>query len=225
MPKRKNDPEIIRRWDAVQAKGVRRKLLATYLGLGYDVSEAAAKVGMTTRAVDLATTDPAFIAMVERVSQEHTEVMETMLLNAEFQAVETLSKLLASEQDDIRLKAATNLLDRAGKRGVVVNKVEQNTVQRTMEFKGDLNEAMARAMRDPGVRKWMLEQTDFKQLPAAANLSGVVDQGSEVLGDEGVAEWVELPEGADDGRGVHDVGPGSDLHRVHGPEAQDNLPE
>lgn len=196
MPPRKKSTGGLR-WDAVQAKGARRKLLAVYLGLGYSKPDAAAKVGMTLNGVDTACSDPAFVAMVDRISLQHAETMEVLLSNAETKAIETLTNLLDAEDEDIRYKAAVNLLDRAGKRGAVVTRVEQKTVQHTTEVKGDLNEALSKALLDPGVRRWLSAQPGFENAINSSGVLRLVAEGPAVQRADGGPETVVIPESDD----------------------------
>lgn len=160
-------------------------MLAVYLGLGYDKAVAASKVGMSLEAVTVACQDPTFIAQVERLADQHAEVMSNMLENAEALAVQTLTDLLEASDEEVRLKAAMNLLDRAGRRGTPVTKVEQNTVQRTVELKGDMNEALSKALLDPGVRAWLQQHPGFLPISPAPGVPDRVESSAEVLG----ADW------------------------------------
>lgn len=156
-------------------------MLAVYLGLGYDKTIAAAKVGMTLEAVTAACQDSAFVAQVARLAEQHAAMMSDMLENAEVMAIQTLTDLLDSDDEEVRLKAAMNLLDRAGRRGTPVTKVEQNTVQRTVELKGDMNEALSKALIDPGVRAWLQQHPGFLALQPTSGIPERVEPNGTML--------------------------------------------
>lgn len=173
------EPDQITVWGRSAAKGAKRKMLAVYLGLGYDPRIAARRVGTTEKAVRDLLTDPEFVLLVEKVADDHTTVMAELLQNSEAMAVQTMMELLDSESDDVRLKAAQDLLNRSGKRGPVISKVET----KNLEFKGDLNEALLAAIADPGVRALFGIQAPT-ELPiiAAANDEGERSEPSEECG-------------------------------------------
>ncbi len=83
--------------------------------------------------------------------------IEAVLIEGEFKAALVISEALEAmdEKGQIdwatRTKAALSLLDRQGRRGRAVEKIESKSV----EIKGDINELLRDALRDPGMQKFL----------------------------------------------------------------------
>lgn len=90
-----------------------------------------------------------------------------LLKEGEMLAAEFLNNLLVDDEADaaLKLKAAESLLDRMGIRGRPVERKMEQSVQ----FTGDVDSAVARALADPGVRSWLEAGGlgSLKQLPAS----------------------------------------------------------
>lgn len=120
----------------------------------------------------------------------HTEMVETILLEGERQAAHTLVEALGAQNRDgkpnwqARVTAATTLLDRAGQRGKAVEKSQ--VAQVTAHVDGNspgVEAALAKALRDPGVRMWL------KESGAVVGLIGSAPQEAEIISiDDGFDE-------------------------------------
>lgn len=95
---------------------------------------------------------------------EHQALVSAALLEGEKRAAEVLVAALSAETKDgrpywpIRMGAAVELLDRAGERGKAVEKqmVSAHVVQ------GNVGDAVAQALKDPGVRAWLDDHPEMK---------------------------------------------------------------
>lgn len=108
-------------------------------------------VGISRQTLHNWLTQEAFKAEVEKFMEANIGLLEEILLEGERTAAITLVDLLSSPDDELKFKAATRLLDMRGQRGKPVDKSEV----KSLELKGDLNEALRHALRDPSVRKYL----------------------------------------------------------------------
>jgi hypothetical protein len=124
-----------------------QELAAKYLALEVPIAQAAKLVGCSRQTIHtwLGTED--FRSLVAKFTEDHLALLEDILLEGERGAAIALTELLHSDSEEMRFKAATRLLDMRGVRGKPVDKSE------VRELKGDLNELLKLAMRDPSVRK------------------------------------------------------------------------
>jgi hypothetical protein len=107
------------------------------------------------------TIDPEFKRELENASIRHADLVEAMLVEGERKAAETLIAALGAETRgnpnwSVRLNAALSLLDRAGQRGRAVER--QQIAQVVARAQPDVEDALRRALRDPGVRTWLKSQ-------------------------------------------------------------------
>ena len=105
--------------------------------------------------------DPEFKKALEEATLDHVTLVEAMLVDGERQAAETLIQALRAESRGgpnwtVRLNAALSLLDRAGQRGRAVEK--QQIAQVVARAQPEVEDALRRALRDPGVRSWLKGQ-------------------------------------------------------------------
>ena len=102
--------------------------------------------------------------------EEHATLVRMMLEEGEKIAANTLVSALHAENEDgkswdVRVKAANSLLDRAGRRGAVAEKVAEKQPKGQMRWEGDSQEAVRRALRDPAVRQWLKENNRQLEMP------------------------------------------------------------
>jgi hypothetical protein len=107
--------------------------------------------------------DPEFKRELEVASLRHSDLVEATLVEGERKAAETLIQALSAETRGapnwtVRLNAALSLLDRAGQRGRAVER--QQIAQVVARAQPDVEDALRRALRDPGVRTWLKGQED-----------------------------------------------------------------
>lgn len=127
------------------------------------------------------TVDPEFMRELQAASIRHADLVEAMLIEGERKAAETLIQALSAESRggpnwSVRLNAALSLLDRAGQRGRAVER--QQIAQVVARAQPDVEDALRRALRDPGVRTWLKSQEEgLKALlpPSAETLEITLD--------------------------------------------------
>jgi len=183
-----------------------KRLAATYLGLGYTDQRVQKALAIGPETLKRWREFPEFTELVENLADQHHDAMAGLLADGERMAVTTMIELLNSPNDKVRMQAAESLLNRAGKRGKPVEKQEVQSV----EFKGDVSEALNRALRDPGVLE-RLAGAGLLALPsgaegAARSVSPIPEADYEVVGegDQGPALGV----GGGDDRAGHAGLPG-----------------
>lgn len=133
--------------------------------LGFTQQEIAKSLGISAaNAGEYLGSAPVREEMQRLLDLADAQFVEEGLLVAEQRAVSTLNKLLDDDDSEVRLKAAVTLLDRAGKRGPVAQRVESTQLALT----GDAAQtALANALRDPGVRAFLASQPELRQQVAA----------------------------------------------------------
>lgn len=157
---------------------------AKYLALDVPIAQVARLVGLSRQTIHNWLGQEDFRALIERFTTEHVALLEDILLAGEKQAAITLTELLNSENEEVRFKAATRLLDMRGMRGKPAEKLEA----RTLELKGDLNETLAQLLREPAVRKLLQGQS-------VPPLLGVVSQGPPIVAaTPGESDYEVIPE-------------------------------
>ena len=162
------------------------------------------------------TDDEEFRAEIEDCANRMADQIEAALLEGERKAALVIDEAMEAinpEGDpdwNVRLKAAMSLLDRQGRRGKAVDKVES----KTMELTGDVNELLRNALRDPGMRPYLADLGVAGYLPPseAKVVESIEDAVYEEIEDgesvdtdndarqdtEGVVRGIEtLPKGAD----------------------------
>lgn len=154
---------------------VRNRQAARLIAEGLSVPEAAKQLGMSTKRIYMLLEDERFKVEVEslalRVSQTIEEQIVEDLVRVERKAVAVLEELLESKDDEVRFKAVTTALDRAGRRGKVADKVEQKIA--TYNANQGLEQQLQAALRDPAVRKMLGERPELlKMLPPTGALDG-----------------------------------------------------
>lgn len=140
-----------------------KRLAAMYYAMGRTKKWIEDKLLISGSTLDRWEESPEWLAFVDDVCEKHAEVMKDMLEDAEKTALLVMTELaVESEDDEVRLKAAESLLNRAGKRGKPVDQVEQRSVAIT----GDMNTALQRALADPGVLARLTGSNIMIALPA-----------------------------------------------------------
>lgn len=134
-------------------------LAIRYLASGVSQTQTAIKLKLgKTHVKKWLESDEEFKAELKRATADHAGVVEAMLIAGEREAAETLMSALKAESRgvpnwNVRLNAALSLLDRAGQRGRAVEK--QQIAQVVARAQPDVEAALQRALRDPGVRNWL----------------------------------------------------------------------
>jgi DNA-binding CsgD family transcriptional regulator len=147
---------------------IRNRQAARLIAEGHSLSEAAKQLGMSAQRIRALLEDERFKVEVERFARSVSQTIEEQiiedLVRVERKAVAVLEELLESKDDEVRFKAVTTALDRAGRRGKVADKVEQKIA--TYNANQGMEQQLQAALRDPAVRK-MLEQKPemLKMLP------------------------------------------------------------
>lgn len=162
------------------AKTARRRRIARLTVAGFSLKEIAEQLGYAsasaiTRDYQAAETQE---EVVRLLSVTEDLILED-LFAAERKAIRVLDALLDDPDPKIRLGAAVQALDRAGKRGKPVEKVEQSTLTLT----GDAAKvAVANALRDPGVRKLLDERPQLRAQLLLEASDATDDNGPKVPG-------------------------------------------
>lgn len=119
--------------------------------------------------------DPTFREAYAQQVVSHTEMVETILLEGERRAAAALVEALDATTRDgkpawqTRVMAATTLLDRAGNRGKAVEKQQVASVTAHVSANTPgVEDALKKALRDPGVRMWLKESGAVVGLIGAA---------------------------------------------------------
>lgn len=171
------------------------RMAGLLLANGCTFYKADAMLGFPTNTTKLWWTNPAFRQFVKDNEGKHEEVVISALLVGEQRAANTLLELLDSKDDDIRLKAAVSLLDRAGNRGAPRKGLDIKALSVT----GDAATLIRQALLDPGVR------ARFREIPGIADLIAseathaearalpVPDHQGELQRDD--PQWETIPEG------------------------------
>lgn len=149
-----------------------QRLAIKHLASGWSEDRVAAELKVAKGAIrKWRGYDPEFREELEKAVLSHADLVEAMLVEGERKAAETLIQALQAETRgapnwSVRLNAALSLLDRAGQRGRAVEK--QQIAQVVARAQPDVEDALRRALRDPGVRSWLKnsEKDLAKLLPA-----------------------------------------------------------
>lgn len=117
--------------------------------------------------------DPVFMAALQTAIAHHSELVEAMLMQGEAAAAKVLIDALSADNKlgpnwNVRVQAAVTLLDRAGQRGRAIER-QQVAVATMKGGVPDVEDALRRALRDPGVRQWL------KEAGATASLAAMED--------------------------------------------------
>ena len=130
---------------------------------------------------------PEFQEALAKGIAHHAEMVEAVLLEGEAQAAETLIAALKAEGRfgpnwNARISAAITLLDRAGQRGRAVEKqlaLNANVHSSARVGDGNVEDALRKALRDPGVRAWLKQSGALESL-----IVGAEDVEAEVISSE-----------------------------------------
>lgn len=148
-----------------------QRLAAQRLGAGQPAIDVAEAMKIPYSTVRAWMRNPEVAQAIEEATIEHSQLVEAMLLAGERAAANTLLQALEAvngkgEPDwKTRVAAALSLVDRAGSRG---KPVERTQLQAMVAGKADVQEALARALKDPGVRAWIAKDPEYaKLLPSA----------------------------------------------------------
>lgn len=117
-----------------------------------------------------------FKSELTKAAADHVAVVEAMLIVGEREAAQTLMDALKAESRGapnwtVRLNAALSLLDRAGQRGRAVEK--QQIAQVVARATPDVEAALQRALRDPGVRNWLKDSGTLALLPSGEEVTTI----------------------------------------------------
>jgi hypothetical protein len=144
-----------------------QRLVAQRLGAGQTLVDVAEAMRLPYATVRKWSKDEAVAQAIEEATIEHTQLVEAMLLAGERAAANTLLEALEAVDGKgqpnwkVRVTAALSLVDRAGSRG---KPVERTQLQAMVAGKADVQEALERALRDPGVRAWIQSDPEYAQL-------------------------------------------------------------
>lgn len=144
-----------------------------YLAAGWDIERVAeelkVKKGVVKKWFD---SDPAFQRAYQEAVVTHTEVVEALLLVGEREAARTLIEALAADKGDklpnwpVRVQAAMSLMDRAGTRGRAIERQQVAQVTANIKANAGAEDALRKALRDPGVRSWLKETGQMSMVEA-----------------------------------------------------------
>lgn len=137
-----------------RAKGLRHKQIAEELGVPVgSIHGILMKQKVKKRIVDLQ-------------QRNEAEVID-LLRTGEVLAADFMNSVLADEEvsPELKFKVAESLLDRMGLRGRPV----ERKMEQSLTFTGNVDQAVARALADPGVKSWLEAGGlgNLKQLPPA----------------------------------------------------------
>ena len=168
MPGVKITPQVRRIVAMLHAHGITANGIARICGI--DVKSAIRICG-----------EPDIKELIDEYKKNHETVVVDALIVGEMRAAHTLIDLLESKHDRVRLEAANSLLDRAASRGRPVERIKQQT----LSLSGDIGDALARALADPGVQKKLKELgygEATQKLPSQESQRGVqlLPQGDEL---------------------------------------------
>lgn len=136
-----------------------QRLAITHLAAGWSDERVAAELKIAKGQVaKWRRIDAGFKSELEKATLNHAASVEALLIAGEREAAETLLLALKAESRGapnwtVRLNAALSLLDRAGQRGRAIEK--QQIAQVVARAQPDVEDALRRALRDPGVRSWL----------------------------------------------------------------------
>lgn len=197
--RRRKKPREVRRAERVAAKAApltpRDKYAAEARAIGVRQQQIADELGCSLGAVVALLQKEKVKRRIRQLQERNEADVVEKLREGEILAADFLNGLLVDDEADpgLRFKAAETLLDRMGLRGRPIER-KQEQIQ---TFSGNMDEAVAKALADPGVQSWLQKGglDGLKQLPAA--VAEEVFVGSHPQGE--VAGPAELPVGSDDG--------------------------
>ena len=141
-----------------------------YLAAGWSVEKVADEMKLPKAVVQRwLKSNFTFKAAYQQAVVAHTEIVEALLLVGEREAAATLIEALKANKSDkspnwtVRVQAAMSLMDRAGERGRATEKQQVAQVTAHVKADGNAENALRKALRDPGVRAWLKETG---QMPA-----------------------------------------------------------
>lgn len=157
-----------------------------YLAAGWDEGRVATELKLPKAIVKKWMRDvPAFIRAYQEAVVTHRDVVEAMLLVGEREAARTLIEALDATKSDktpnwvVRVQAAMSLMDRAGERGRATEKQQVAQVTAHVKADGHAEEALRRALRDPGVRSWLKESGQLAALEEPAQIESITSAPAE----------------------------------------------
>lgn len=156
-----------------------QKLAIKHLASGWSDRRVAEELKLTISQVKKwRQFDGEFQKELDVAAVKHSDLVEAMLIEGERKAAEMLIEALRAETRGlpnwtVRLNAALSLLDRAGQRGRAVEK--QQIAQVVARAQPDVEDALRKALRDPGVRTWLKSSGNeiAKLLPAGEQIVGL----------------------------------------------------
>ena len=116
--------------------------------------------------------DEDFRLEIEETANRMADQIESALMEGELKAAFVIDEALEARDKEgqidwsTRVKAALSLLDRQGRRGKAVERIESKSI----EYKGDLNELLLAALRDPGMREFIEATVPQELLPSPVPL-------------------------------------------------------
>lgn len=144
----------------------RKRRIARYLAFGRPVAEIAKKLGTNpTQVYRWINEDDTIREHLQRFASSADKAVEDTLIEGERKAALVLEELAEhATSEKVRLEAAVSLLDRAGKRGRPVERIDQRSLQFQV---ADSARAIRAALADPAVRAWLQTQPQIVQAIAA----------------------------------------------------------
>lgn len=132
----------------------RSRRVARLVASGMHVRDIAKQLGLSRAQVQLVASEPGFQQIVQDFIENNDTFVRDGLLEGERAAINYMLNLVENESADeeLRFKAAHTLLDRAGARGKPVERVESRQLHLSQT---DAQAALANALRDPGVQRWL----------------------------------------------------------------------
>lgn len=149
-------------------------LAVRYLAAGWSDMKTATELKLTPGIIKAWKRQPEFLNAVQSAALHHAELLESMLLHGEMKATETLIEALRAETKggqpawQVRVMAAMNLMDRAGKRGKAIDRAQVASVSTDIKAPAEVEHALRNALRDPGVRAWLQETGSLGALLSGA---------------------------------------------------------
>ena len=140
-----------------------QKAVVRQLAGGFTPPEIAKLLRVSSKQIRTWLEDLSFADEVERTVANHDAAMQDYLIYGEEIAVSTALSVMQGAVDykgnvdyKTRLQAAIEFLNRSGKRGAPV----QATENKNLTLTGNMDNALATALRDPGVRDWLDKEPD-----------------------------------------------------------------
>lgn len=150
-----------------------------YLAAGWSPEKVAEAMKLPTGVVrKWQKNDPKFVMAYQQAVVHQADLVEALLLVGEREAARTLIEALEAKRGDqpnwpVRVQAAMSLMDRAGERGRATEKQQVAQVTAHVQANAGSEEALRRALRDPGVRTWLKDSGQLQLIEANATISPI----------------------------------------------------